>query len=240
MTPPTPARPTLSVVVPAYNEEANIGDCIRRVLREPCVTEVIVVDDASRDGTAAVVQSIMKDEPRIVLERQPHNMGKGAALRCGFARASCDVVIIQDADQEYDPAEYGKVLQPIYDGHADVVFGSRFLGGGAHRVLYFWHCVGNKMLTLFSNCFTGLNLTDMETGMKVFRREVIQRLSLSENRFGIEPEFVAKVAALRVRIYEVPISYYGRTYAEGKKIGWRDGVRALWCIIKYGVGRWFS
>ena len=197
----TPIEPALSVVMPAYNEEKNIASCLERVLREPFVMEVIVVDDASSDQTAAVVGELMKNEPRIVLHRQKRNQGKGAALRAGFALAGGNVVIVQDADLEYDPSEYAKVLQPIRDGHADVVFGSRFMGGGAHRVLYFWHCVGNKALTLLSNCFTGLNLTDMETGMKVFRSEVVRQLELCENRFGIEPEFAAKVAALRVRIY---------------------------------------
>lgn len=224
----------LSVVMPAYNEEKHVGACIQRVLRERCVKEVIVVDDGSSDTTVAVVEAMMRAEPRIRLEKHTHNQGKGAALRTGFALAKGDMVLVQDADLEYDPEDYAKLLRPIQQGRADVVFGSRFLGGGAHRVLYFWHYVGNKLLTLFSNCFTGLNLSDMESGMKLFRREVLERIELQESRFGIEPEFVAKVAALGVRIYEVPISYYGRTYAEGKKVGWKDGVSALWCILKYG------
>ncbi len=228
---------TLSVVMPAYNEEASIADCIRRVLLQSCVTELIVVDDASVDATSAVVQSLMRSEPRIRLRKNELNRGKGAALRTGFELATGDLILVQDADLEYDPEDYTGVLRPIWQGRADVVFGSRFLGGGAHRVLYFWHYVGNKTLTLLSNCFTGLNLTDMETGMKVFRRALLQRIELSENRFGFEPEFVAKVAALGVRIYEAPISYYGRTYADGKKADWRDGVSALRCIVKYKFAR---
>jgi glycosyltransferase involved in cell wall biosynthesis len=236
--PPTPPiSESLSVVMPACNEAETIGDCIRRVLLEPRVTELIVIDDASVDGTSAVVEALMKSEPRIRLERHERNRGKGAALRTGFALAKEDLVLIQDADLEYDPCDYAAVLKPILQGRADVVFGSRFLGGGAHRVLYFWHYVGNKMLTLLSNCFTDLNLTDMETGMKAFRRSVAERIELKEDRFGFEPEFVAKVAALGVRIYEVPVSYHGRTYAEGKKASWRDGVSALRCIVKYRFTR---
>jgi len=235
-----PALPAgiLSVVMPAYNEERTIGACLERVLRELYVKEVIVVDDASSDSTASVVRALLKSHPRIRLEVHPRNRGKGAALRTGFGLATAEMVIVQDADLEYDPADYEHALRPVLQGHADVVFGSRFVGGGAHRVLYFWHYVGNRFLTLLSNCFTGLNLTDMESGLKLFRREVLARMVLRENRFGIEPELAAKVAALGVRIYEVPVSYYGRTYAEGKKIGWKDGVWTLWCILKYGVGRW--
>jgi glycosyltransferase involved in cell wall biosynthesis len=230
---------SLTVIMPAYNEEASIGTCLLRVLREPAVKEVIVVDDASWDATASVVENLMKEHPRVRLERHRQNRGKGAALRTGFALATGRVVLVQDADLEYDPAEYEKVLRPILQGHADVVFGSRFLGGGAHRVHYFWHYVGNRFLSLLSNCFSGLNLTDMECGTKLFRREVLTRLDLKESRFSIEPELVAKVAALGVRVYEVPVSYYGRSYAEGKKVGWKDGVRAVWTILKYGIARCF-
>jgi glycosyltransferase involved in cell wall biosynthesis len=231
---------TVSVVMPAYNEERHIGVCLQRVLRESIVAEVIIVDDASRDGTVAVVEALMTSEPRIKLARHEVNQGKGAALRTGFSLASGSIVLVQDADLEYDPEDYAASLRPILQGRADVVFGSRFLGGGAHRVLYFWHSVGNKLLTLLSNSFSGLNLTDMETGMKVFRKSVLDRIELRESRFGIEPELVAKVASIGARVYEVPISYHGRTYAEGKKAAWRDGVAAVWCIFKYGVGRWLG
>jgi glycosyltransferase involved in cell wall biosynthesis len=223
----------LTVVIPAYNEAATIHKTLARVLALPFVREVIVVDDCSRDGTSDVVKGLAAHEPRLRVERHEVNQGKGAALRTGFVHATSEVVIIQDADLEYDPADYLPVLQPILEGRADVSFGSRFAGGRAHRVLYFWHMMGNKFLTLLSNMFTNLNLTDMETGMKAFRREVVQQIRIQENRFGFEPEITAKVAALGVPIYEVPISYAGRTYAEGKKIGWRDGVRALICIVKY-------
>ncbi len=224
----------LSVVMPAFNEERTIAACLRRVLAQDTVTEVVVVDDASSDGTVSIVEALQSEDARIQLERHASNRGKGAALRTGFARVTGNIVLIQDADLEYDPHEYEKMLVPIRNGRADVVYGSRFLGGGAHRVLYFWHYVGNRALTLLSDCFTDLNLSDMETGMKLFRREVIERLDLEEDRFGIEPEITARIAALGVRVYEVPVSYHGRTYAEGKKVGWRDGVRALWCIVKYG------
>lgn len=234
----TPSVGSLTVVIPAYNEEKSIKACLLRVLRESSVKEVIVVDDASLDSTASIVGNLIKDHPKVRLERHLQNRGKGAALRTGFALATGEVVLVQDADLEYDPAEYAKVLAPILQGRADVVFGSRFLGGGAHRVHYFWHYVGNRILTLLSNCFSGLNLTDMECGTKLFRREVLERLDLKESRFSIEPELVVKVAAMGVRVYEVPISYYGRSYAEGKKIGWKDGVHAFWSILKYGIGRW--
>lgn len=230
--------PTLSVVMPAWNEEPHIGTCIERVLRKPFVTELIVVDDGSSDGTAAVVERLMRGDARVRLERHERNRGKGAALRTGFAAARGTLVLVQDADLEYDPEDYDNALRPLLQDRADAVFGSRFLGGGAHRVLYFWHYAGNKLLTLFSNCLTGLNLTDIEGGMKVFRRELLARITLHEDRFGIEPELVSKIAALQVRIYEVPVSYHGRTYAEGKKVNWKDGVSALWCIVKYGVARW--
>jgi len=200
------------------------------------VQQLIIVDDGSADGTWDKLQPLAQNEPRIKLVRHEINQGKGAALRTGFALATSPVVIIQDADLEYDPAEYHRVLAPILSGRADVVFGSRFLGSpGGHRVLYYWHSVGNKMLTTFSNMATGLNLTDMETCYKVFRGDVIRKIRIEENRFGFEPEITAKVARLKVRAYEVGISYYGRTYGEGKKIGWRDGVRALWCILKYNI-----
>ena len=221
----------LSVVVPCFNEEATIATTLKRVLDSPFTAEVIVVDDGSTDRSTDVVESLADD--RIRLLRQAQNQGKGAALRRGFAEAQHQFVIVQDADLEYDPADYGALLQPLLDGDADVVFGSRFAGGGAHRVLYFWHSMGNRFLTLVSNACTNLNLTDMETGYKVFRREVIQSLDLREDRFGIEPELTAKAAAGKWRIFEVGISYKGRTYAEGKKIGWRDGVEAIVAILRY-------
>ena len=230
---------SLTVVMPAYNEAGSIEACLVRVLRESAVKEVIVVDDGSADSTSSIVEKIMQQDPRVRLERHTKNRGKGAALRTGFSLATGGIVMVQDADLEYDPTEYEMVLRPILQGRADVVFGSRFAGGGAHRVHYFWHYVGNKVLTLLSNCFSGLNLTDMECGTKVFRRDVLARLDLREVRFSIEPELVAKVAALGVRVYEVPVSYYGRSYAEGKKVGWKDGVHALWAIPKHGISGWF-
>lgn len=224
----------LSVVIPVFNEAGTIASVIARVRAAAPEAELIVVDDASSDGTVDALAALVADGT-VRLERHPHNRGKGAALRTGFSAATGDVVIIQDADLEYDPREYPKLLEPITAGLADVVYGSRFAGGESHRVLYFWHYVANRILTLCSNALTNINLTDMETGYKVFRREVLQRITLCEDRFGIEPELTAKVAALGCRIYEVGISYAGRTYAEGKKIGWRDGVRALWCILKYNT-----
>jgi len=226
---------TVSVVMPVYNEERTVLDIIKKVLEQPCVSELIAVDDCSRDGTWDLLCKAAKGEPRLRLCRHTVNQGKGAALASGFEQATADVVIIQDADLEYDPTEYEKLIAPIAEGRADVVFGSRFLGSGAHRVLYYWHSLGNKFLTTLSNMFTNLNLTDMETCYKVFRREVIQQIRIRENRFGFEPEITAKVAKLGVRIYEVPISYYGRTYAEGKKVNWQDGVSAMRCIVKYGL-----
>jgi glycosyltransferase involved in cell wall biosynthesis len=223
----------LGVVMPVYNEEKTIHLIVERVLARPEVAELVMVNDCSRDGTWARMQELAKTDSRIRIFTHEVNKGKGAALRTGFEHVQSGIVIIQDADLEYDPDEYPKLLAPILLGKADVVFGSRFLGSGMHRVLYFWHSVGNRFLTLMSNMFTNLNLTDMETCYKVFRREILQKIRIQENRFGFEPEITAKVAKLRVPIYEISISYYGRTYEEGKKIGWRDGFRAIWCILKY-------
>ncbi len=230
-------EPCLTAVMPVYNEAATVAEVVRVVLAQRPVQQLVIVDDCSTDGTWDQLQPLAKNEPRIQLVRHEVNQGKGAALRTGIARATSPIVIIQDADLEYDPAEYHRLLGPILAGKADVVFGSRFIGSGMHRVLYFWHSIGNSVLTLCSNMATDLNLTDMETCYKTFRREIIQKIRIEENRFGFEPEITAKVAKLKVRIYEVAISYYGRTYAEGKKIGWRDGFRALWCIIKYNLFR---
>jgi glycosyltransferase involved in cell wall biosynthesis len=228
-------RPCLSVVMPAYNEEATVRAAIDAVLASPWVAQLVVVDDCSTDRTGELLDEL--DDARITVLRHGVNQGKGAALRTGFAHATADYVVVQDADLEYDPAEYGKLLDPLLDGNADVVYGSRFAGGESHRVLYFWHSVGNKVLTLASNMATNLNLTDMETCYKVFRRELIQSVTIEEDRFGFEPEITAKLARSGARFYEVGISYAGRTYEEGKKIGWRDGVRAFVCIAKYGLGR---
>jgi glycosyltransferase involved in cell wall biosynthesis len=221
----------LSVVMPCYNEAHTVKEILTRVLESPLVAEVIVVDDGSQDSTVDIVRSVADDRVRVL--EQPVNRGKGAALRRGFAEASADFVIVQDADLEYNPADYEALLTPLLDGRADVVYGSRFMGGQAHRVLYFWHSVGNRLLTTLSNMFTNLNLTDMETCYKAFRRQVLQALTIEEDRFGFEPEITAKVARGKWRVYEVGISYDGRTYAEGKKIGWRDAVRALLCIVRY-------
>jgi len=227
----------ISVIIPCYNEHATIRDILTAVRAQPLpLHELIVVDDCSHDGTRDLLPLLAQEFGLRVLFHE-YNQGKGAALRTGFAAATGDIVIIQDADLEYDPAEYSVLIQPITAGKADVVFGSRFMGGRAHRVVYFWHMVGNKFLTLLSNMFTNLNLTDMETCYKVFRREIIQGIKIEEARFGFEPEITAKVAKMDVRIYEIGISYYGRTYAEGKKIGWRDGFRAIYAIIKYNLFR---
>ena len=223
--------PCLTVVVPCYNEAGTIKQLLDRVLASPYTQEIVVVDDGSSDDSVEIASGT--GDPRVRVVRQPQNMGKGAALRRGFAEATAPIVIVQDADLEYDPNDYGKLLPPILDGRADVVYGSRFTGDGERRVLLFWHSLGNQLLTLMSNMLTDLNLTDMETCYKAFRREVIQSIDLRENRFGFEPEVTAKLAAGGYRIYEVGISYDGRTYAEGKKIGWKDGVRAVWCMIRY-------
>ena len=226
----------LSVVMPCYNEQRTIREIVKKVLEQPFDIELVIVDDGSKDGTRDVLTDLAKSDPRIRVFFQPENRGKGAALRRGFQESTGDVVIVQDADLEYDPSEYGRLIEPIARGQADVVYGSRFLAG-PHRVLYFWHSVANKALTLLSNIVTDVNLTDMETCYKVFRRDVLQKITIEEDRFGFEPEITAKVAKLNVVIYEVGISYYGRTYAEGKKIGWRDGFRALWAIMKYNLLR---
>lgn len=228
--------PCLSVVVPVFNEGATIAHLLEQVLAQRPVQEVIVVDDASRDNSWELLQRFARDE-RVKLVRHERNRGKGAALHTGFAKASAPYVLVQDADLEYDPGEYYLLLEPVLAGLADVVFGSRFQGAGTHRVLYYWHSVGNRLLTTLSNMVTDLNLTDMEACYKLFRRELLQKIPLQEDRFGFEPEIIAKVSRLHLRIYEVPISYHGRTYAEGKKIGWRDGLSALRCIFKY---RFFS
>ena len=227
----------LSIIIPVFNEAATIAKIIGlvRAVEVGMEKEILLVDDCSRDGTRDVLAGLAAESADLKVIYHEVNQGKGAALRSGFSAATGDIVLIQDADLEYDPNEYPRLLKPILDGRADVVYGSRFLGGGAHRVVYYWHYLGNKLLTTLSNMTTNLNLTDMETCYKVFRREVIQKIKIEENRFGFEPEITAKVAKLRVPIYEVGISYYGRTYEEGKKIGWRDGFRALWAIFKYNL-----
>jgi len=226
----------VAVVMPVYNEAATLEAAVRAVLAQPVVQEVIGVDDASTDGSWAVLERCAAIDPRLRLLRHDRNQGKGAALRTGFAQVRAPIVLVQDADLEYDPAEYAVLLGPILAGKADVVFGSRFQGSGAHRVLYFWHAMGNKFLTLLSNMLTNLNLTDVETCYKVFRREVLERIRIEESRFGFEIEVIAKISRLGVRLYEVPISYHGRTYAEGKKATWRDGLSALRCVVKYNLG----
>jgi len=225
----------LSIIIPCYNEKETIGKLIEAVINAPYnPKEIIVVDDCSTDGTIDLLKNkYNKMVDRIIFHDK--NYGKGAALRTGIQKVKGDLVIIQDADLEYDPNEYNKLLQPILDGKADVVYGSRFLGGEAHRVLYYWHSLGNKILTGLSNMLTNLNLTDMETCYKVFKRDIIQAVNIKENRFGFEPEITAKIAKMNCSIYEVSISYDGRTYKDGKKIGWKDGLRAIWCILKYNI-----
>lgn len=225
----------LSVIMPVYNERASLLQAVQGVLAVPLEIELICVDDGSQDGSRELLAELQKQYPQVRVLLQPHNLGKGAALRRGIREATGDFVIIQDADLEYDPADYKILLDPLLQDKADVVYGSRFLGAAPHRVLYFWHSVGNRLLTLLSNALTNINLTDMETCYKAFRREVIQSIPLEEDRFGFEPEITVKIAKRRLRIYEVGISYWGRTYEEGKKIGWKDGVRAMWCIFKYSV-----
>jgi len=230
----------LSVVIPVYNEEETLRDIVEHVCNVPLRKEIILVDDCSKDSSREIMQKLaeeMSKDPfnQIMLAYHEKNQGKGAALRTGFLQATGDIIIIQDADLEYNPDEYTRLLQPIIEGKADVVYGSRFLGDQPHRVLYYWHYLGNKFLTTLSNCFTNLNLTDMETCYKVFKKEVIKKIAptLQQNRFGFEPEITAKIAKGNYRIYEMSISYSGRTYEQGKKIGWRDGFKALWCILKY-------
>ena len=231
----------LSIIIPAYNEGRTIHlilDKIKQVsLLNEIEKEIIIVNDCSKDDTERAIQSYMVQNPELNIQYYKHeiNKGKGAALHTGINKATGDITVIQDADLEYDPNEYNLLLQPFVDGFADVVYGSRFMGGNPHRILFFWHTIGNQFLTTLSNMFTNLNLTDMETCYKMFRTEIIQDISLRENRFGFEPEVTAKISRIpKIRIYEVGISYYGRTYDEGKKIGWKDGVRALYCIVKYG------
>ncbi|MCZ7557088.1 MAG: glycosyltransferase family 2 protein [Bacteroidia bacterium] len=234
-----PLRTLVTIVIPCYNEQATVRELVETVrhaaLPSRCLRELILVDDCSTDDTGPILASLADEETRVFSHDK--NQGKGAALRTGFSHARGDIVLIQDADLEYSPSEYPRLLKPILEGKADVVYGSRFLPVGEHRVLYFWHYLGNRFLTTLSNVFTDLNLSDMETCYKVFRKEIIDKIRIEENRFGFEPEITAKIAKQRCRIYEVGISYYGRTYEEGKKIGWRDGVRALWCIVKYNIFR---
>jgi len=239
----------LSVLIPAYNEIRTIADILRKVTEVDLEKEIIIVDDFSTDGTREFLQELLKNEglltaqdgrpqvkiPELKVVFQERNQGKGAAINAGLKQLAGDVLIIQDADLEYDPQEYHKLLAPILSGSADVVYGSRFMGGSPHRILFFWHSIGNKILTFISNIFTNLNLTDMETCYKMIRREVIDQITIHERRFGIEPEITAKIAKLGVRVFEVGISYYGRTFDEGKKISWRDGIRTIYCIFRYNL-----
>ena len=231
---------SLSVVIPVFNEKDTIETLINHVSNSKIVSEIIVIDDCSTDNSIPIIkktiENILKEKSHlsILFSQNKKNMGKGASLRAGFELATCDVIVIQDADLEYDPSEYERLIKPIVDGNADVVYGSRFIGG-THRVLYFWHYMGNKILTLMSNMFSNLNLTDMETCYKMFRREILDEFDLNSNRFGFEPEFTAKIAKARLRIYELPISYYGRTYGDGKKITWKDGLAAIFHIIRYNL-----
>lgn len=228
-----PTTGCLSVVMPAFNEAPTLLEVAQKVLTRPETGQLVVVDDASSDSTSEVLELLSKSDTRVVVIRHKRNQGKGAAIRTGIKAATCQYIIIQDADLEYDPDEYPAMILPLAEKKADAVYGSRFLGGRPHRVLYFWHSVGNSFLTLLSNMFTNLNLTDMETGFKAFRREIIQKITIQENRFGFEPEITAKLARLGARFYEIGISYSGRTYAEGKKIGWKDGVSAIRVIFRF-------
>lgn len=226
----------LSIIIPVYNEENTLEKLLDKVNSSPVENkQIIIVDDFSTDSSREILDKITDKYDTLVLHEK--NMGKGAAINSGLKHVKGDLVIIQDADMEYDPFEYSKLMEPILNGHASVVYGSRFLGGGSHRVLYFWHMIGNKFLTTLSNVFTNINLTDMETCFKMFKVEVLEKITIEEKRFGIEPEITAKIAKLKVPIYEVPISYYGRTYEEGKKINWKDGVRAIYAIVKYNLFR---
>jgi glycosyltransferase involved in cell wall biosynthesis len=230
-----PNEKTVSIIVPVFNEKDTIKQIIDTILNTPCKKEILIIDDGSTDGTRDILNKLKHPNVKVVLHE--NNYGKGKAIQTGIKNSRGDIILIQDADLEYDPNEYPVLLQPILAGKADVVYGSRFKGLGAHRVLYFWHYLGNKFLTLLSNIFTDLNLTDMECCYKVFTKDALAGIKIEENRFGFEPEITAKISKKNLRIYEVPISYYGRTYAEGKKINWKDGFRALYCILKYNLFR---